>query len=562
MQNEIYIPNLLRSENIRKINSNDEESITDIPYFLNFNLQDDLHLNAMMNFQLGTLLENIMLFDKVYLDILDFPVVVDMLYKLDKDITIQLLKSGNLSFINMNEIIIASHKMRDNKYSLAFMSTGNNLYIDNIQKLELVLFKNFKYKSDLIPYFKAILNNAKDIHFDSKSIGKMLVDLTNEELKSDAYISFGINHNYVINKQNKGIFDAICQVVRDETIASIFKINTVYHDDILREISQIRFKKYHHYINDDFEKLMYLNDIPDIRLLYLNGNLSLKDIMKLKNSNEFKVLKEWIFTNQGKADVVKDFYLLTQRQSKLDSIPVKTIRLLATTLAGVINPIVGTGASIIDTFGIDIFKGLTPNMFFDKLSRNIKKNNLKTKIDESEKKEIIVPIRNSIEIDLTEQKILDNEKNICKKLNQYANEILESKDSNELISIFNKAKSILPKTPHTFEIIKSYGRCINSATTIDKQICYDFIYSLDNIICTYSKDDEFISIFKSIYVCVLVHGLHFGYDKIVTEKLISLIQHDNYMKIQFEDIIKQLENKSDIPSRELLHKCKKIYNMI
>ena len=53
----------------------------------------------------------------------------------------------------------------------------------------------------------------------------------------------------VINKQNKGIFDAICQVIRDETIASIFKINTVYHDDILREISQIRFKKYHHYIN-------------------------------------------------------------------------------------------------------------------------------------------------------------------------------------------------------------------------------------------------------------------------------------------------------------------------
>ena len=282
MQNEIYIPNLLRRENIRKINESDKESITDIPYILNFNLEDDLHLNTMMHFQLATLLENIMIFDKVYLDIMDFPVIVDMLYKIDKNITIQLLKNGNLSFINMNEIIIATHKIKDNRYSLAFMSTGNSLYIDNIQKLERILFNSFKYKEDLIPYLGLILENAKDVNFDSKSIGKMLVDLTNEELKSDTYLPLGINHNYVINKQNKGIFDAICQVIRDETIASIFKINTVYHDDILREISQIRFKKYHHYINDDFEKLMYLNDIPDIRLLYLNGYLSLKDIIKLK----------------------------------------------------------------------------------------------------------------------------------------------------------------------------------------------------------------------------------------------------------------------------------------
>ena len=95
MQNEIYIPNILRRENIRKLNPSDQESITDIPYILNFNMKDDTHLNAMMNFQLATLLENIMIFDKVYLDIMDFPVIVDMLYKIDKDITIQLLKNGN-----------------------------------------------------------------------------------------------------------------------------------------------------------------------------------------------------------------------------------------------------------------------------------------------------------------------------------------------------------------------------------------------------------------------------------------------------------------------------------
>lgn len=553
MQNEIYIPNILRRENIRKLNPSDQESITDIPYILNFNMKDDTHLNVMMNFQLATLLENIMIFDKVYLDIMDFPVIVDMLYKIDKDITIQLLKNGNLSFINMNEIIIATHKINNNRYSLAFMSTGNSLYIDNIQKLKEILFKSFTYKKEIIPYLKIILDNSKYIDFDYKSIGKMLVDLTNEELKAATYLPLGINENYVINKQNKGVFDAICQVIRDETIASIFKINTVYHDDILREISQIRFKKYHHYVNDDFEKLMYLNDIPDIRLLYLDGFLSLADIIKLKNSNEFKVLQKWIFTHQGSVDVIKDFYLLTKKQSKLDSIPVKTIRFLATTLAGVINPIVGTGASIVDTFGIDKFKGLTPNMFFDKLSKNIKKS----KTNKSEKKEIIVPIRDSINIDLTEQKIKENEKNICKKLDDYAHQILKCRSSNELISLFDEARKLLPNTPHTFEIIKCYGKCIKNATMLNKKICYDFIYSIENIINSYSIEDEFIYIFKDIYLYVLINGLHFGYDNIISKRLLNLIKHNDSIKLQFENIIQKLERCPDTSSKELLYKCKK-----
>lgn len=553
MQNEIYIPNILRRENIRKLNPSDQESITDIPYILNFNMKDDTHLNAMMNFQLATLLENIMIFDKVYLDIMDFPVIVDMLYKIDKDITIQLLKNGNLSFINMNEIIIATHKINNNRYSLAFMSTGNSLYIDNIQKLKEILFKSFTYKKEIIPYLKIILDNSKYIDFDYKSIGKMLVDLTNEELKAATYLPLGINENYVINKQNKGVFDAICQVIRDETIASIFKINTVYHDDILREISKIRFKKYHHYVNDDFEKLMYLNDIPDIRLLYLDGFLSLADIIKLKNSNEFKVLQKWIFTHQGSVDVIKDFYLLTKKQSKLDSIPVKTIRFLATTLAGVINPIVGTGASIVDTFGIDKFKGLTPNMFFDKLSKNIKKS----KTNKSEKKEIIVPIRDSINIDLTEQKIKENEKNICKKLDDYAHQILKCRNSNELISLFDEARKLLPDTPHTFGIIKCYGKCIKNATMLNKKICYDFIYSIENIINSYSIEDEFIYIFKDIYLYVLINGLHFGYDNIISKRLLNLIKHNDSIKLQFENIIQKLERCPDTSSKKLLYKCKK-----
>lgn len=43
-----------------------------------------------------------------------------------------------------------------------------------------------------------------------------------------------LNKNYSINESNKGIFDAICQVIRAESICSVFKIDSIDFSDIIR----------------------------------------------------------------------------------------------------------------------------------------------------------------------------------------------------------------------------------------------------------------------------------------------------------------------------------------
>ncbi len=157
----------------------------------------------------------------------------------------------------------------------------------------ILKMKQILFSLTIFSFFFAGLSWASE-EFDPA----LFPEIANEELKSDTYLPLGINYNYVINKQNKGIFDAICQVIRDETIASIFKINTVYHDDILREISQIRFKKYHHYINDDFERLMsedtkigfkitkiLLSEFPNLNEDYLEQFSGLFLDLQLKSQN-------------------------------------------------------------------------------------------------------------------------------------------------------------------------------------------------------------------------------------------------------------------------------------
>lgn len=128
-----------------------------------------------------------------------------------------------------------------------------------------------------------------------------------------------LNKNYSINESNKGIFDAIC---------SVFKIDSIDFSDIVLEISKVRLKQYRT-IDDNFDSLLSLNNIPDIFLLYLEDNLSISDIMKLRSTSEFKAFKQWFFDNKDKpteSELIKAYYLATKQQSKLDSIPVRTYR--------------------------------------------------------------------------------------------------------------------------------------------------------------------------------------------------------------------------------------------
>lgn len=70
---DIYLPNLLRIENYKTGNSKIDSTI---PYFIEFNLDDNKEFQALISCQISNILEKIVLFDRIYLDLLELPVFI------------------------------------------------------------------------------------------------------------------------------------------------------------------------------------------------------------------------------------------------------------------------------------------------------------------------------------------------------------------------------------------------------------------------------------------------------------------------------------------------------
>ena len=102
----------------------------------------------------------------------------------------------------------------------------------------------------------------KTIDLDAKDLGKEIVNKIDLEIKSGMYrkIGIGVNGNYAIDKNNKGIFDTICQVVKAEKLASVCCINSINYNDIVLEISKIR-SDVDNIEFENFKQLILFNDI-------------------------------------------------------------------------------------------------------------------------------------------------------------------------------------------------------------------------------------------------------------------------------------------------------------
>ncbi|WP_346879909.1 hypothetical protein [Clostridium sp. UBA3061] len=515
---EIYIPNIFRTANIRVVEG--EQKLSEIPYVLDFNLEDDQQCQAMLQFQLATLIENILLFDRVYLDIINFPVAIDMLYKIDPKNTEKMIKRGYISFLNCDEVVISTVKKSDGNFVIAF--SGNKaIKINCVNDFEQILFGDFCYKKEIYKYLENMLLISKTYTGNIFEIGKQIVHMVDDEIKAKTYskIGIGINGNYGITSKNKGIFDTICQVIRDETIAKVFDIDTIYHDDIVRNIAEMRVNRYYS-TNDGFHKLIYVNDIPDIHKLFLEGNLTIEDIIKLKETRKYKSFQNWFFNRNNNDDIVKSFITEITRKSKLDSIPVKAVRFMSTTVIGAVNPVAGVIEGLADTFGIDLLKGVTPNMFFDDFSQKINKNERKGSLDYEE---ISVSLNQTIEIDLSKQNNLDQEQKVYDALVDYAQKIIMADDEVKAISYFDKSRKIF-ETRQTIKTLHGYLLCVINLSQRSIEKCriflmnfYDILYSSGDSI---SGNEEVIVEVREAYLFLCVFGLIIRIDSLFGENIL------------------------------------------
>ncbi len=450
---EIYMPNLLRIENINVLG----ENFSGLEYFLDFNMEDNSNFRALISMQVANLLENLILFDKVYVDLIELPVFLKELVNIDIESVKEILNKEILSYIDLKDLRVGVYykkeviqeKYTKSEQSFFLAAYGFSNVIPNTEKeFENYIFSFFKNDiekfNNIKPYLTHIYNSRKITNniIDEKE----LVNLIDFRLKKGdfAFLGIGGNNYYFITEKNKKIYNVICRLCRDNYITSKFGIYTYYKDDIIEALSSSMNEMKVAY-NFEFFKVSNINKIPDFRQMFIEGMISLKDIIKIINNKNIFKFREWFFNNIDDEKNIEQEFVELLKKSPTDNIPIKIARFLIPNLIGLL-PIygsaIGLGLSTIDSFFLD--KMIENGSL--KFINNFNKITSKAKSKESiEAKECIqIPIKSEILIDntLSGNDAIINE--ICNSLSDLEKNIDFSNEEN-ILRIFIAGREISGK---------------------------------------------------------------------------------------------------------------------
>jgi hypothetical protein len=123
---------------------------------------------------------------------------------------------------------------------------------------------------------------------------------------------------------------------------------------------------------NNFIQLLDLNNLPDPGKAIISGDLSLSDIWKLREKSLSKKFRNWL--RSAKTDDARELEKMyvesLGKDSIIDTLPVGIIRFAIILGVGMVNPLVGLGVDIADSFFVDKWlNGFTPKLFIDQLNR-------------------------------------------------------------------------------------------------------------------------------------------------------------------------------------------------
>lgn len=163
------MPNIFRVNNYRESTG----AKVRISYYQEFTSDDELKL--MMYVKTMKIIENIFLFDKLYVDLFEMPVIVDSMCQMDEDITAELFKKGTISYIDSQEVIVGCTQKQ--YFSNLSYSSGKLNLINESSELEEMLFSHFKFRNQMSKVLKSTIDNSLYYRYDYgrdllKKIGK------------------------------------------------------------------------------------------------------------------------------------------------------------------------------------------------------------------------------------------------------------------------------------------------------------------------------------------------------------------------------------------------------
>lgn len=446
---DAYYPNSLRVEQL-----NGAKAITGFKpeYGMKFDLEDNDHFQALKKFNLSMILEGLLLYDRVYIDVIEFPIYIAEMANEDLKSTIEILENGWMSVLNAPDMrIFPESEMKNN--SIPWLALGH-MYESGKTEVSIEsglrsFVKDENQLKEILRCLPTVMKNSKKIADAPQGLGKYICTEIDKEIRNKCYRSIGIGQlgEYYITSGNRNLFFHIGNVISSDIMAKKAGIRSVIRNDIQEAIAKQRYVHYN-IIPENFETVMRLNKIPDFKAQIQIDKITLHDIVALRKSIYFGPFSQWLRNNsENDADIAQEF-LESIKQPTSGDLRWKMVRFVTTTSIGLI-PVVGglisTAAGALDTFLLDnLLDRKSPVQFVRKVESKIDSENNKT---HNLGQQITIPITNGIFVDNSMENEI-NKKKTDERLSKKIEEIKKYTDEEKIYHIYLDSMKIHDEYPH------------------------------------------------------------------------------------------------------------------
>jgi hypothetical protein len=348
----ILINKLLNLQYEAVINNGNKEQKLYCGYSMN-NRETEKQLNDAVH-QIFTAL---LVYDTVYINIDDFPRLCSFF---GKEGMSQLLQEGIIKVIN---------DCRDDSYLLIkeniFQLTSFHLSPEaTLNKVEDVLMgKQSLTKQETLKMMLLLEKNMFEIN--TKNTSNFISQELNYDLQTPSvrylnnYSSSSVNSIHASDElsilRNASILRAVSYQME-------LNISDVSLDAHAKSYLNSKLRGFISTDNENmkFDTIANIKAIPSLFSLFLDKAVTIADILELRNNISGQKFRDWI-TSCSNDEIIRtmsEHRLVTKRE--------KSVRWIIPTIAGIVNPILGAGASFADSFLIDrLLGGWHPNIYLD-----------------------------------------------------------------------------------------------------------------------------------------------------------------------------------------------------
>ena len=375
-------------------------------------LGPDLTAEELANFSnthtvvVASTLEQLMLFDKVSIKVYGENVPLTMLInQLGLNRVEKLIDEGALEFLLWTPMV--GYNVTELPGILPLMSgnTTSSVHVDPEESATTGLQWLSNGLSER--QAKGLIKKVRDIYrIPDKEFARNSANLVMDAYKSNRLAEYGMPMtkdlaNLTLDERKQ--LSGYAQTILETTILSSLKYSSFenYNDFLLSSSTFARIEAAIK-IKENANKILTLENIPDLKSVFIEENINLDKLLKLRAKNDARRFREWLFsvsTSSDAKEITKEYVdALVDSKGFFETKGGKFVKtmsmyslgtgvgtligglpgtLLGGTVGKILEPAADIGLDMLDTYFLDgLLRGWNPRIFLDKL-----KDGLETKQD-------------------------------------------------------------------------------------------------------------------------------------------------------------------------------------